>query len=105
MSYNLIVDDGPGYVHVKATGERTPENARRCLVEAYAACVRKNVANLLVEMRWSGPALGNMQLYKVILERSADGAKLRRIAYLDSGPSDDPHAPLFAEMLAVNRGV
>jgi hypothetical protein len=105
MSYNLIVEDGPGYVHVKASGERTAENARRCLVEAYAACVRKNLACLLVEMRWSGPALDNVQLYRVISERSADGAKLRKIAYVEAAPSDDPHAPRFAETLATNRGV
>jgi hypothetical protein len=40
MSYELILEKRPTYLHAKVVGERTPANARRFLEEAYAACVQ-----------------------------------------------------------------
>jgi hypothetical protein len=102
MDYKLTVLEHPGYLHVRAEGERTPENARRALLEAGAACIAKGTRDLLFELSLSGPQLGMLRIYDVIAERSADGSKLSRIAYVDSVPGKESR---FAETVASNRGV
>jgi len=102
MDYKLTVQEYPGYLHVRAEGERTPENARRALQEAGAACVAKGKLDLLLELDLEGPQLGMLRIYDVIAERSPDGSKLRRIAYVDSVPGKESK---FAETVASNRGV
>lgn len=46
IPYQLTLDERPGYLHAKVVGERTPENAMRCLDEVSAACVRAGNANV-----------------------------------------------------------
>jgi len=102
MEYRLVIEEHPGYLHAKAQGERTPENARQALQDAYAACVAKGQRNLLFELDLEGAQLGMLRIYDVIAERSVDGSKLRRIAYVDSIPGKESK---FAETVATNRGV
>ena len=102
--YRLSVDVAPTYVRATATGPRTPDNARRFLNEAYAACVRAGRDAVLLEMNLEGPALEPSAIFKVIAGGTDEGLKLRRIAYVD------PHAasragPQFATTVAANRGV
>jgi len=102
MEYRLVIEEHPGYLHAKAQGERTRENARQALQDAYAACVAKGQRNLLFELDLEGAQLGMLRIYDVIAERSVDGSKLRRIAYVDSIPGKESK---FAETVATNRGV
>ena len=102
MSYDLYLEEHPHYLHARATGERTLPNAMRFLMDAYAACIKRNQRNLLVEMGFEGPSLGAFEIFNVISERSADGSKLRRIAYVEGLPAEKAE---FAETVAVNRGV
>jgi hypothetical protein len=51
MRYQLVIEEHPGYVHAKAAGKRTPENVLRFLQDAYAACVKRERASLLLEMK------------------------------------------------------
>ena len=55
-------------------------------------------------MRLSGPSLDTSSIYDVITQRGPDGAKLRKIAYVQT-KVEDPTMPYFAETVAVNRGV
>lgn len=103
-AYRFEIEDRQGYLHATATGPRTPQNALRFLREAYAACVDREVQNLLLEMNLAGPSLGTYDVYRVITERSPDGVKLGRIAYVDD-VADDPRQVRFAETFAVNRGM
>lgn len=103
MSYQLTIVERPKYVHAKATGERTAENALRFLKDAYAACVNSGRTSLLVEMQFFGPSLGDTSIFDVISDRVADGLKLRKIAYVDGNP--EPAGAYFAETVAMNRGV
>lgn len=103
MPYELTVEQRPGYVHAKATGERTPENARRFLKEAYAACVNAGQSDLLLEMQFEGPRLSETSIFDVLSERIPDALKLRRIAYVDG--ARDASQAYFAETVAMNRGV
>jgi hypothetical protein len=41
----------------------------------------------------------------VISDRVPDGRNLRKIAYVDDSIDFDPGMPVFAETVAVNRGV
>jgi len=104
MAYQLTIEERPTYVHATAVGERTPANALRFLEEAYAACVKSGRADLLLDMQFTGPSLNTTSIYQVISQRVPDGRNLRKIAYVDS-TDVDPGMPVFAETVAVNRGV
>ena len=103
-AYRLSVEEHPGYLHATAAGKRTPQNVRRFLEEAYRACVEKDCSSLLLELRLAGPSLDSTSIFNVISQRAADGAKLRRIAYVDPLTSNASDAR-FAETVAINRGV
>jgi hypothetical protein len=104
IPYQLTILERPGYLHAKVEGERTPENALRFLGEAYQACLQHGRSALLLEVRFTGPSLEIPDIFQVISQASADGAKLRRIAYVDATTSDAGQAS-FAETVAVNRSV
>jgi len=102
--YRLTTVERHGYLHASVVGPRTAENAQRFLRDAYEACVKKGLSALLLEMGLTGPALDMASVFRVIANRAPDGAKLRRIAYIEPNPTDLP-AGLFAETVANNRGV
>jgi hypothetical protein len=66
--------------------------------------VKTGHAALLLEMGLTGPPLEMGAVFKVIANRASDGAKLKRIAYVEPSPNDIQSA-LFAETVANNRGV
>ena len=102
--YELTVEVRPEYLHASVTGDRTADNVFRFLREAYEACVENEKSRLLLEIRLTGSRLGTLGIYRVIADRSADGAKLRRIAYVED-PLDHVEEARFAETVAVNRAV
>ena len=104
ISYDLAVESRRGFLHARVIGERTPENVLRFLKEAYEECVRAGQARLLLEMCLTGPSLASGDIFRVISARSADGAKLSRIAYVEANMADAMRAK-FAETVAVNRAV
>jgi hypothetical protein len=104
MSYQITIVEHPLYLHAKASGTHSTENVLRFLEEAYAACVERGRLSLLVEFGFTGPSLDAGGIFKVIMERSEDAKKLRRIGYVDPTPRD-PERIKFAENVAFNRGV
>jgi hypothetical protein len=88
--------------HGPGTPRLPARQGGRALLEAGAACIAKGTRDLLFELSLSGPQLGMLRIYDVIAERSADGSKLSRIAYVDSVPGKESR---FAETVASNRGV
>jgi hypothetical protein len=88
VSYHLTITEQPSYLHATGTGTHTPQNAARFLKEAYEACVQRGYSDLLLEMNQSGPSLDMTSIVEVITERSADGLKLRKIAYVDTSSRD-----------------
>ena len=92
------------YLHAIATGPRTPENMLGVLREVHAACMEGGWTSVLLEVRLSGASLDNWEIFRVVSQRSAEGARLGRIAYVDvSSASGDKKR--FAETVAMNRGV
>lgn len=104
IPYHVELEEGAGYLHANATGMRNPENALRFLAEAYEACVKQGHDKLLLEMNLTGPSLDSGSIFRVISERSGDGTKLRKIAYVDTSFTR-PEKPQFAATVAMNRGV
>jgi hypothetical protein len=104
ISYQVTIEERPGYLHAKVVGERTGANALRFLQRAYAACVKSGHSCVLLEVHFSGPSLSTTAIFNVISDRVPDARKLRKIAYVATG-LNDPTLPYFAETVAVNRGV
>jgi hypothetical protein len=102
--YLLTTEVRHGYLCARVVGPRTAENAQRFLKEAYEECAKHGVAALLLEMGLTGAPLEMASVFRVIANRAPDGAKLKRIAYIEPSPADIPSA-LFAETVANNRGV
>jgi hypothetical protein len=103
-AYQVTIDERPTYLHTKVVGPRTPENAIRYLEEVYAACLRTGKSQVLLEMAFSGPSLGPSGILRVVSERSADGSRLRKIAYVETS-MDGLQRAKFAETVAINRAV
>jgi hypothetical protein len=104
MSYRLTVEAHETYVHARLDGTRTPQNLLRYMREAYLACVQHGRSDLLLEMNLANADLDTSAIYRVVLQRAADGAKLRRIAYVETGAVSAAKSR-FAETVAVNRAV
>jgi hypothetical protein len=100
----VTIDERPTYLHARVVGPRSTENAIRFLEEVYAACLRTGLSKVLLEMAFSGPSLGVSGVLKVVSARSADGARLRKVAYVEASP-DGPGKAQFAETAAINRAI
>jgi hypothetical protein len=103
-AYRLTIQQHATFLHAKGEGPRTPENALRYFREVHAACMAAGILDVIVEMAFDGPPFDPATIFAVISDRAPDGAKLRRIAYVESSREQAPRAP-FAETIAVNRGV
>jgi len=104
VPYQVTIEERPTFLHTKVVGPRTPENAIRYLEEVYAACLRTGLSQVLLEMAFSGPSLGPSGILRVVSERSADGSKLRKVAYVEASMDGQQRAK-FAETVAINRAV
>ena len=105
ISYVLTIEEWPSYLHAKASGTRSAENAQRFLLEVHEAWTRRNCKALLLEMNLSGPSLSVLAIYSLIAERAPHAFGLKRIAYVEAGSGHDPAQARFAETVARNRGV
>ena len=104
MTYRLSIEAHGTYLQARLEGERTVGNMQRFLQEAFLACVKHGTPDLLLEMNLANASMDSSAIYRVVLDRAADGAKLRRIAYVETGASD-PAKARFAETVALNRAV
>ena len=104
IPYRLSLEERPSHLYAKVVGDRTPENARRFLEEAYAACVERGYSRLLLDMQLTGPSLEEAHISEVISSRAPQGAELLKIAYVES-PAADLSTTYFAESQAIDRGV
>jgi len=106
MTYQIAIDKEPGYLHVRVTGQNSPEAVRAYLAEIYAACVDWNIGTVLIEENLQGPGLSLFDIYQVVTERSADTwPHVRRLAFVDLNAAHRPGNNRFAETVAVNRGM
>ncbi|HKE95456.1 MAG TPA: hypothetical protein VKB34_14175 [Povalibacter sp.] len=93
------------YLHVTGAGRHTADNMRRFLADAYRAATDRGCDSVLLVLRFSGPSLDLGSIYSVVTERSMDGSRLKRIAFVDTNAEHPPERAEFAEMAANKLGV
>jgi hypothetical protein len=106
MAYQLTVEQKAGYLHIKVSGENSPETVRRYLEEVFLACLQRNCPIVLIEEDLRGPGLSVLDIHQI----ASDGSKrtwptVRRIAYVDTNTEHSQVDMHFAETVAVNLGV
>jgi len=105
MDYQFTVVEAPTYVHVIGAGALTAENMRRFLIDAHRSAVERHCDSLLLEPNFSGPSLNFGSIYSIICERSPDGSRYKRIAYVETDQERHQEQAEFAEMAANKLGV
>jgi hypothetical protein len=106
MAYQLTVEQKKGYLHIKVSGENSPETVRRYLEEIFSACLRTNCPIVLIEENLQGPGLGVLDIHQIVTEGSKrTWPTVRRIAYVDTNKEHSQPDMHFAETVAVNLGV
>ncbi len=106
MGYSCSIENKGGYLHIRISGENTPENLRAYLRDIYEACSRTQVSDVLIEESLEGPPLEPIDVYTIISESSAQTSPvIGKIAYVDANP-DHPLTNLrLGEKVARDRGV
>jgi len=104
LSYKLIFDQKPAYLHAIVTGYSSRENVTRYLEEVGRECVARGCIRVLIEELLKGPNLGTFDIYEIAADDSGRNFKaLQMIAFVDVNADRD--AMGFAETVAVNRGI
>jgi hypothetical protein len=104
MSYNLAIEQKPGYLHAVVTGTNSRENVVHYLVDMLRECVTRDCFRVLIEERLEGTRLGTMDVFRISSGANRPIAGRNPIiAYVDVNATSDS-AMKFAEDVAVNRG-
>jgi hypothetical protein len=103
VDYKLTIQEHPNYLHVRADGPHSTENARRFLQEAHEEWVSRGFDTLLLEQALVGPSIGLGNIFSTLQERLPHARKLKRIAWVEVHGREDGRK--FLEDAARNRGV
>ena len=103
MDYELTVTEHPGYLHVRAGGTHSPENARRFLQDAHRERMSRGYESLLLEQALEGPTLGPGNILRALQERLQHAKTIRRIAWVEVHGREEGRK--FLEDAARNRGL
>lgn len=104
VPYSFSVDAKAGHLHVRVSGENTPETVARYLADTLEACRAHDRRRVLVEEDLAGPSLSQMQMFDLIADRGDARPPAVTIAYVDVNPEHDAGLLRFAETAARNRG-
>jgi hypothetical protein len=106
MAYTLTFDRKPEYLHVKVTGENSPESVTGYLSEVHRACSGAECPGLLIEEDLQGPSIAVSDVFAIVSEGSRSMPPgIRKIAFVDLNSGHDFARMQFAETVAVNRGI
>ncbi|MGO9614644.1 MAG: hypothetical protein ACLPX5_16645 [Dissulfurispiraceae bacterium] len=104
MTYKLMIDQKPTYLHAIITGRNSRENVSRYLEDILRECQARRCFRILIEEDLEGPRLGTLDVFKIASEGSSHArGVLEAIAYVDVNAEGD--LMLFAETVAVNRAL
>jgi len=104
MTYQLKIEQKPGYLHAVVTGQNSAENVRAYLAQLRGECVARDCFRVLIEERLEGPRLKTLDVFEVIFKGSNQAVGLyTAIAYVDLNAEGD--LMKFAQAAAVNRGL
>jgi hypothetical protein len=106
MAYDMEVVHEDDYLHIRVTGDNTPEDVIGYLDQIRQACVDHGCPKVLIEENLTGPPFGTVDVYDVVDTASRGVAPaIQHIAFVDTNPAHDFAQMKFAETVAVNRGV
>lgn len=106
MAYQLTVEQKTGYLHIRVSGENSPETVRSYLQEVLSVCLQRNCPIVLIEEHLRGPGLGVLDIHQIASEGSKrTWPTVRQIAYVDTNKEHSLANMQFAETVAVNLGV
>jgi hypothetical protein len=106
MAYELTVQERAGYLHIRVTGENSPETVRGYLQDVFSTCLQRNCPIVLIEEDLRGPGLSVLNIHQIVSEGSKrTWPTVRRIAYVDVNKEHSQSDMYFAETVAVNLGV
>lgn len=106
MSYIFNFEHRGSYLYITVTGENTPDNVIHYLSEVRDLCEQYEVLDVLIVENLGGPSLDTFSIFDIILKVSEQTTKLvSNIAYVDINPEHNPGEMVFAENVAVNRGI
>jgi hypothetical protein len=103
VTYELTIENKPGYLHVIVTGDNTRENVVRYMEEVVRACTLRQCFRVLIEERLDGPRLGTLDVFEMVSTGSTRFLRtLQAMAYVDVN-AHSQEMMQFAENVAVNR--
>ena len=104
MSYELKIEQRPGFLHCVVTGRNTVDNVTRYMQEVMQECAARRCPRVLIEERLEGPRLGTMEVFNMVTAGSKRfHGLLEALAFVDVNA--DAGVMRFAEDVAVNRGI
>ena len=106
MKYEFRLSRKDGYLHVRVSGENSPETVAKYLKQLYEECRKTGCPNVLIEENLEGAGMDVGEIFGVVSEGSRTvWPVLQKIAYVDVNPQHDLRNMKFAETVAVNRSV
>jgi hypothetical protein len=104
MTYKLMIDQKPTYLHAIVTGRNSRDNVAHYIEDLYRECNARNCFRVLIEERLEGHRLGTMDVFQIVSDASTTARGiLKAIAYVDvNAENNSMH---FAETVAVNRAL
>ncbi len=106
MAYTMEVMHKGDYLHVRVTGDNTPEDVVAYLERIRKICAEHKLSKVLIEENLAGPQFTTLDVYDVVSAVSRGVAPaIRYVAFADTNPAHDFAHIEFAETVAVNRGV
>jgi hypothetical protein len=104
MSYELSIEERPGYLHAVVTGVNSKENVVRYLDDIRRECAARSCSRVLIEENLKGPRLDILDVFDIASSaRERATTPLPVVAYVDVNATSD--LMKFAEDVAVNRGI
>lgn len=106
MPYTLLTIPKDGYLHLKATGENTPENVAGYLTEGIQKALQMQCRYVLLEENLEGPELELEKIREIIDElQFAAVQHVSAVAFVNTNPDHSPDYIRFAENFATNRRI
>lgn len=106
MKYELDLKQTAVCCHATVTGDNSVQTVSAYLDELARLCAQHRCARLLIEERLRGPSFSVTDVYSVVVEAARKvPPTLRKIAFVDVNPEHRVENMVFAETVAVNRGV
>jgi hypothetical protein len=104
MTYELTIEQKPGFLHAVVSGVNSKENVQGYLDQILRECVKRKCGRVLIEENLEGEPLGLIDVFDITSKWCNSALRtVRAVAYVRrSGNTGLAH---FAETVAANRAL